>query len=195
MRHRGSSNIGGRFGFKLGTDCSGLDACAWALQSMGVRFSHVFTSDINPYCRKTLEENFAPSIIYDDIATRTIETIEPVDVYLAGFPCQPFSQQGFHGGLQDGRAGPIAHILRYLDYHAPRLVVLENVKGLALCHRDVLDFLCQHFFEQGYNVWWKVLNARFHGTARVPARQRVAQASSPSDGPRSQTNILNHQRL
>jgi DNA (cytosine-5)-methyltransferase 1 len=52
----------------------------------------------------------------------------PIDILLAGYPCQPFSSAGLRKGLDDprNRWPDVAAAIRALR---PRLVVLENVRG------------------------------------------------------------------
>jgi DNA (cytosine-5)-methyltransferase 1 len=151
--------------FKIGTDCSGLDAIILAIDSLGVtNYRHAFASDVSLACRNTLKYNYEPEIIYEDLTQRKTDAM-PKDLYHAGFPCQPFSLAGSKQGTADPRGNLHKYILKCIAKWLPRLVVLENVKGLVTCHRQVLDSITKKLHSLGYNVFWKVLNARYHGTA------------------------------
>jgi DNA (cytosine-5)-methyltransferase 1 len=149
----------------VGSDCSGLESLLLALQSLGVPYAHMFSSDIEAHCRETLRHNYGNNfVLYEDATKRKVETMPPVDVYHAGFPCQPYSLQGCHGGLEDERSLPVlTAIFAYISYHKPRLVVLENVKGLVVSHKDVLDMILKKLHGFGYDVHWRVLNAKDYG--------------------------------
>ena len=56
-----------------------------------------------------------------------------VDLYVAGFPCQPFSDAGLKQGFRDvkGRGDIIFHLLDYIRLHLPKVFVLEKVSGFA----------------------------------------------------------------
>eukprot|EP00959_Pyramimonas_sp_CCMP1952_P104601 2186296-Pyramimonas_sp.AAC.1 len=49
------------------------------------------------------------------------------ELFTAGFPCQPFSQNGRHLGESDDRGGVIKDIIKYLKRAQPWAFVLENV--------------------------------------------------------------------
>ena len=117
------------FVLRLGSDCSGYNAAGLALEQIGVKYTDAFLSDIDPHVRKVLRKNF-PTIgaLYKDATTRDVDATPAVDLYTAGFPCQPYSSQGCHGGHKDHRGGPIVQaILQYLRQRKPRAFVLENV--------------------------------------------------------------------
>ena len=40
---------------------------------------------------------------YEDITTRNLESVPSVDLYIAGFPCQPFSTAGKQQGFKDAK--------------------------------------------------------------------------------------------
>ena len=54
------------------------------------------------------------------------------DMFIGGFPCQPFSTAGLQQGEKDkyGRGTLYADILRICKAKKPRYILLENVKGL-----------------------------------------------------------------
>jgi hypothetical protein len=56
----------------------------------------------------------------------------PVSVMVAGFPCQPFSVQGYRKGFSDSRGMIFFCILDFIRKQKPRVFVLENVRGLMI---------------------------------------------------------------
>ena len=91
---------------RIGSDCAGLNGTALALESPNIAYAEVFASDVDPKARSVLSMNFklpeerkpGVGIVYDDCATRDVAADAPVDLYTAGFPCQPCSRQGQRKG-------------------------------------------------------------------------------------------------
>ncbi len=54
------------------------------------------------------------------------------DMFMGGFPCQPFSTAGMQKGEDDpyGRGTLFHHIMRICSVKKPRYILMENVKGL-----------------------------------------------------------------
>ncbi len=66
-----------------------------------------------------------------DITTITWRDVPPVDVLCGGFPCQDVSTVGKRAGLAPGtRSGLWSHMAEAIEVLQPRLVVIENVRGL-----------------------------------------------------------------
>ena len=82
--------------------------------------------------RKLISTYMKPETLFSDIFTRDFkaEGIMPLDLYSAGFPCQPFSRNGLRQGVADaqGRGVVILRIIEYLLERRPRSYILENVK-------------------------------------------------------------------
>ena len=81
---------------KVGTDCSGIEAPIEALKKIkskyGINFNHSFSSETNEYAIECIKENNNPEILFGDIQKRNIKDVPDIDVYVSGFPCQPYSR-------------------------------------------------------------------------------------------------------
>jgi DNA (cytosine-5)-methyltransferase 1 len=68
---------------------------------------------------------------HGDITQIDWANVEPVDILTGGFPCQDVSLAGARKGLKDGtRSGLWSEFARAIETLKPRLVVIENVRGL-----------------------------------------------------------------
>jgi site-specific DNA-cytosine methylase len=72
------------------------------------------------------------------MCTRDPADVPEHDVYVCGFPCQPFSRlHNKRTHFKEAKAAPFKAMLRMLRKRQPKLVVLENVPGIL----DVQDRL------------------------------------------------------
>lgn len=106
-----------------------------------------------------------------------IRTVDPwdlpeCDIYCGGFPCQSFSTNGKRRGFEDTRGTLFFEIMRLAKVRHPRIIFLENVKGL-LNHKggDTFETIITTMAELGYSVEWQVLNSRYFGVPQN--RERV----------------------
>ena len=117
---------------KIGSDCTGLNAAAFALENLRVPFDEVFASDSDPHVRTVLKSNF-PKLeyrLFDDIMTRPISP-KKLDLYTAGFPCQSFSNQGNQHGINCANGQVALHVMNYIIEAKPTSFILENVAALV----------------------------------------------------------------
>jgi DNA (cytosine-5)-methyltransferase 1 len=61
--------------------------------------------------------------------------LEKVDIYVCGFPCQPFSTIGHRLGSSDTRSNIFFHCLKAIKITKPTIFILENVKGLLTANK------------------------------------------------------------
>merc|ERR1740129_1118349 len=95
------------------------------------------------------------------------------DLYVAGFPCQPFSMAGKQQGFADVRGTIFFKVLEYLKVQSPKVFVLENVKGLVKIHDGKYFAAIMESLEAlgTYNIFHKVLDTKEHGVPQT--RQRI----------------------
>lgn len=139
----------------------------------------VFSSDIDPFCRKNYEANFG-EIPHGDITTIDEKNIADHDILFAGFPCQPFSIIGSMKGMEDTRGTLFFDIARILREKRPKAFVLENVKQLAGHQKGrTLKIILQTIDNLGYDVHHQVLNALDYGLPQKRERIFIVGFRSP----------------
>ena len=87
-----------------------------------------------------LDKHFPGVPNYKDVTQVDFTSVEPVDILTGGFPCQDLSLAGKRAGLKEGtRSGLWSEFVRAIEELKPRLVVIENVRGLlsAAAHSPV----------------------------------------------------------
>ena len=98
-----------------------------ALSQNGIEANCVLSSEINEKACETYQLNFGEHPSGD---IKLITEVEPFDLLLGGFPCQPFSYAGKRMGFGDTRGTLFFEIERLLATYRPKAFLLENVRGL-----------------------------------------------------------------
>ncbi len=138
----------------------------------------VFVSEWDEPAQKTYRANFHDDFdITGDITQVDEKDIPSFDICLAGFPCQAFSIAGRHMGFEDDYKGRcrgtlFMDVARICDYHKPKVIFCENVKGLTM-HDRVRTFqtIKKTFEDLDYKVFTKVLNSKNFGVPQN--RERI----------------------
>jgi DNA (cytosine-5)-methyltransferase 1 len=148
---------------------AGIGGMRLAFESVGGRC--VFTSEWNPFARRTYTANFGEGhSIAGDIREQAEDAIPDHDLLLAGFPCQPFSIAGVSKKNALGRPHGFAcatqgtlffDVARILAAKRPRAFLLENVKNLVgHDHGRTFGVIRQTLEEElGYTISWRVIDA------------------------------------
>ena len=138
----------------------------------------VFVSEWDRYAQETYRANFTDSLdIAGDITKIEASKIPSFDICLAGFPCQAFSLAGKHMGFDDdykgiSRGTLFQDVVRICEYHKPKVIFCENVKGLTMHDKGRTFKVITKSFEQiGYKVYHKVLNSKDFGVPQN--RERI----------------------
>ncbi|MFI9118144.1 DNA cytosine methyltransferase [Streptomyces bikiniensis] len=161
-------------GLRIGSLCTGYGGLDIAVQAVfGGTLSWV--ADNDPGASRILAHHHPDVPNLGDLTTVDWHGLEPVDIVIGGYPCQPFSTAGKRKGVHDARhLWP--HIARALGVLRPRLAVFENVAGhLSLGFDTVLADLAR----LGFDAEWCTLRASDVGAAHQ--RNRLFFYAWPAD--------------
>ena len=147
-------------------------------RAFGDDIETVFVSEWDEPAQKTYRANFHDDFeITGDITQVDEKDIPSFDICLAGFPCQAFSIAGRHMGFEDDYKGRcrgtlFMDVARICDYHKPKVIFCENVKGLTMHDRGrTFQTIKKTFEDLGYKVFTKVLNSKNFGVPQN--RERI----------------------
>lgn len=106
-----------------------------------------------------------------DITGIEPNTIPAYDILCAGFPCQPFSQCGQHKGFDDDRGTLFFHIMKFVSFHKPKVIILENVAGL-LSHDSgkTFDRIQSDIRQANYSITYKIIKCSDYGIPQMRKR-------------------------
>ena len=134
-------------------------------------FKTIWANDFDADACKTHGKWSSAKIVCGDIGKIDAADIPDADIMLGGFPCQGFSLSGPRK-IDDSRNVLYKHYVRIVKAKRPMAFVGENVKGLlTMGGGQIIEAIIQEFSDCGYNVYYKLLNAKDYG---VPEdRERI----------------------
>lgn len=149
-------------------------------------FKTIWANDFNADACNTFRLWSNAEVVCSDIGKVSEDEIPDTDIILGGFPCQGFSLSGSRK-LDDSRNSLYKHYVRIVKAKRPLAFIGENVKGLlTMGGGQIIDAIVQAFSDCGYDVHYKLLNAKYYD---VPEdRERVIIV-----GFRKDLNITNFQ--
>ncbi len=131
----------------------------------------VFSSEWDKFSQITYEANFGHKP-QGDITKIEASEIPNFDILLAGFPCQPFSNAGHKKGFEDTRGTLFFDVCRIVDFHKPKVLLLENVKGFKGHDKGKTFATVKKTLEDlGYNIYSQILNSKDFGVPQN--RERI----------------------
>lgn len=147
-------------------------------RAFGADIETNFVSEWDKFAQETYKANFKDKFeIAGDITEIKENEIPEFDICLAGFPCQAFSIAGAHGGFNDDYHGRcrgtlFLDVVRICEYHKPKVIFCENVKGLTMHDKGRTFKVIKEAFEEiGYTVFSKILNSKDFGVPQN--RERI----------------------
>lgn len=134
-------------------------------------FKTIWANDFNADACKTHQMWSSADVVCGDITKMDLSKIPKSDVILGGFPCQGFSLSGPRK-LDDSRNSLYKHYVEVVQRNQPQAFIGENVKGLlTMGNGQVIEAIIAEFSECGYDVFYKLVNARNFGVPQN--RERV----------------------
>jgi DNA (cytosine-5)-methyltransferase 1 len=138
----------------------------------------VFANEIDLNASSTYAKNLKHKPVCRSIRLLDPKSIPEVDMFVGGFPCQPFSYSGKRRGLTDTRGTLFYDLATLIKEKEPKYLLLENVPGLQIHDKsrtfqtilDILDDL-------NYRVFYKILNACDFGVPQVRRRLFIVGVS------------------
>ena len=130
----------------------------------------VMSCDIDNAVKDTYKHNYG-LLPLGDITMIDPADVPSYDILCAGFPCQPFSQCGQHKGFDDKRGTLFFNIMKFVQHHRPKIIVLENVQGL-LNHDEGHTFIRiqSDITTAGYSITYKVIKCSDYGLPQMRKR-------------------------
>jgi DNA (cytosine-5)-methyltransferase 1 len=166
---------------KIGTHFSGIGSPEAALRYLGLPHKSIFACEIDKYARASFNEMHHTESMVEDVTTSDWSSYEPLDLYVAGFPCQAFSTAGKRLGFNEARGTLFFNVAEFIKVNQPKAFILENVKGLVnhdagKTFTTIIDILSngggtvngQISIDNidnglGYHIYYKVLNTKDYG--------------------------------
>jgi DNA (cytosine-5)-methyltransferase 1 len=124
------------------------------------KYAHDSYNILHNKNKKMWEGYDVNNVTDDDIRGIQRESGE-ITIIAGGFPCQSFSIAGNRRGFEDTRGTLVYQIFRFASILKPKILLLENVKGL-LNHDKGRTFgtILSTMDELGYDAEWQVLNSK-----------------------------------
>lgn len=168
----GEINIASYFcgagGLDLGFECASNEILS---------FNTRFTTDIESWVKDTINTN-RPNWNFHkaDIRELAPELVAKIigrspDVIIGGPPCQPFSVAGKQKATEDPLGTLYRDYIRHIGVLRPKIVVMENVYGLAqVKSANMIQEIYKSFEKIGYQVTHRELMAADYGTPQKRRR-------------------------
>jgi len=143
---------------------AGYGGSHFGFKKTKIKHEVVGFSEIDTYADYIYKLNHGDIKNYGDITKINPKELPDFDIFTGGFPCQPFSQAGTRLGELDTRGTLFHDIIRICSVKKPKLILLENVKGLTTKkHVHTLEKIVNELKRLGYYVDYKVLNSKDFG--------------------------------
>jgi DNA (cytosine-5)-methyltransferase 1 len=171
--------------FKLGELFCGPGGIALGAMNAKVRsknedfkIEHMWANDYDFDTCKTYIRNICPdkpnSVYCCDVKNLNISSLEPIDAFAYGFPCNDFSVVGEHKGF-DGSFGPLySYGVKVINTFKPKFFIAENVGGLTSANEGKAFNTIINDLKNagnGYNLTVHLYKSEYYGVPQT--RHRV----------------------
>lgn len=99
-----------------------------ALKQANIRVNKFYASEIDKYASAVNDYHHPETINLGDVTKVNFMGLPPIDLLIAGFPCQAFSMAGKQLNFDDPRGKLFFEVVRLIQELKPKYFLLENVK-------------------------------------------------------------------
>lgn len=167
--------------FKLGELFCGPGGLAYgALKAVSTdgKFGveHAWANDFDYDTCQTYTKNIcsgdAKSVFCTDVRNLDIASLDKIDAFCYGFPCNSFSNVGEHKGFANEKFGQLYYYgIQVLKIHRPKWFVAENVSGIRSAGSGDFHIILNDMKEAGYKLNVNLYKAEDYGIPQT--RHRV----------------------
>jgi DNA (cytosine-5)-methyltransferase 1 len=190
-------------GLRIGSLFTGTGALDLAVADALPAAATAWCSDTDRAASAVIAARMGGAENLGDIRRADWSAVPPVDIITGGFPCTDVSHAGRGAGLADGtRSGLWQHMAEAVGRLRPRLVVIENVRGLrsakagtgvgpggeGVAGAKALGVVLGDLADLGFDAEWESVHACHVGAPH--RRERVYIAAWPADDPSAVRMIL-----
>ena len=149
--------------------CQGIGGFDDGLNKAG--FKCVGGCEIGEYAKGISYYKYKGIKIWKDATKVDPKDLPDFGLLTCGFPCPTFSVAGNRAGFDDPRGQIFFEIIRIAKAKRPKVLLLENVKGLLSHDKGrTLGVMVDLLVSCGYSVQWQVINSKY----KVPQnRERI----------------------
>ena len=149
--------------------CQGIGGFDDGLNKAG--FKCVGGCEIDEYAKGISYYKYKGIKIWKDATKVDPDDLPDFGLLTCGFPCPSFSVAGNRAGFDDPRGQIFFEIIRIAKAKRPKVLLLENVKGLLSHDKGrTLGVMVDLLVSLGYSIMWQVINSKF----KVPQnRERI----------------------
>ncbi len=167
--------------------CGGItlglhEACAGS----GLKLKMVMACDMFPAAERSYRENFRPTeflnkpiqtYIDGEISApkteneeRLVNRLGGIDIVVGGPPCQGNSNLNNHTRGDDPRNELYMRMIRFVELFQPKIVLIENVRGVSSNKQKVVSRAKEHLRKFGYSVSHGVVRGHEIGIPQTRVR-------------------------
>lgn len=145
--------------FTIAEFCAGTGAFTQGFQK-NKKFKTIYANDINKDCKIIFDANHKDiKMNIEDIHQLDYKNIPNMDIITCGFPCQPYSIAGLRKGFEDERSDVFWKLCEIINYHQPKVFVLENVKNIiSHDNKKTFNTIINKLKELNYFITYKIIN-------------------------------------
>ena len=168
----------------------GIGSFHYSFKKLG--WECIMSCDTDKAAKETYKENYNQDPLGDIIEINP-ENISSFDILCAGFPCQPFSQCGKQKGFNDERGTLFFHIMKFVKFHKPKIIILENVQGLLNHDKgNTFQTIKTQIENENYILGYKVLKCSDYGIPQMRKRLFIIALKKEEDVELTLKNKLNN---